>query len=333
MKPPEPSSAWRLYGTLIVLMPVWVVFPWVAGGSYAYLLPLAQLCGIYAIGATGLTLLMGFTGQVSLGHAGYYAIGAYGVAVAAGVWHWPVPVAIGVALGAGGVLAWATGAVILRLRGHYLALATLCLGVIIAEIINRSTITGGAAGLFDLPEITLFGLARGPVGKYYLIWGVLWLVMVAMVHLTASPVGRALRAIHHDEEAAAAVGIRVFEVKLKVFIGSSVLAGLAGVLYALVYTPSYLGPEEFHLMLSVLFLTMVVVGGMSSVWGGVVGAVLLTSMHEVITLAGEKAGLTQIARFEQLIYGLVLVLMMIYCPRGLAPSLDRWIPHRLRRPP
>jgi branched-chain amino acid transport system permease protein len=325
MKPPEPMPAHRLYRGPAVLLVLIVLLPLLARGAYAYLQPLAQLCALYAIIVTGLTLLMGFTGQVSLGHAGFYGFGAYVGAVLASAWHVPLWMAIPLALLAGGGLALITGFMILRLKGHHLALATLCLGVIVVEFINKAKITGGAAGLYDLPEITLFGwLKQNPLGKVYFLWAVAWLVVLWAVQLTASPVGRALQAIHNDEEAAAAMGIPVFKIKLKVFVMSGVLAALAGVLYAFVYTPSYLGPEEFGLMLSVMLVTMVVIGGMGSIWGGLTGAVVMTGLHEAITLAGEKLGFTEVSRFEQLIYGLLLVLALIFCPKGLVPALHGW---------
>jgi branched-chain amino acid transport system permease protein len=261
---------------------------------------------------------MGFTGQVSLGHAGFYGFGAYTAAVAATTFHLPVPLAVALALVAGGVVALGGGFMVLRLKGHHLALATLCLGVIIFEFINRSRITHGAEGLLDLPEITFFGLGKGSEpARFYFIWLIAWLVMLAAVHLTASPVGRALRAIHGDEEAAAALGVPVFGVKLKMFVASGMLAALAGVLYALVYSPSYLGPEEFSLMLSVMLVTMGVIGGMGGIWGGLIGAVVMTSLHEVIAAAGARLGSTDVSRYEQLAYGILLVAMLIFCPKGL----------------
>ena len=321
---PQPVLRRRLYLGLGVLLATVLLLPLATRGSFSYLLPLAQLCGIYAILATGLTLLMGYTGQISLGHAGLYGVGAYTAAVAAS-WHLPTALAVLLALLAGALLSWASGFMVLRLKGHHLALATLCLGVIITEFINRSKITHGAEGLLDLPEITFFGLVKGSApARFYFIWLIVWLVMLWAVHLTASPVGRALRAVHGDEDAAAALGVPVFAVKLKIFIASGVLAALAGVLYAFVYSPSYVGPEEFNLMLSVMLVTMSVVGGLGSVWGGLCGAVLLTSLHEIITTVGDKLGRTDISRYEQLIYGLLLVVMLVFCPKGLLPTLRRW---------
>ena len=326
---PEPIPWHRLYRGPLLLAAAILLAPLGARGGHAYLLPLAQLCGICAIIVTGLTLLMGFTGQVSLGHAGFYGFGAYVAAVAAVEFHLPAGLAVVLALLAGAALSMASGFMVLRLKGNHLALATLCLGVILSEFINRSKLTHGAEGILDLPEITLPGFGKAdPLGRFYLIWLVAWLVMLWGVHLTASPLGRALRAIHGDEAAAAALGVPGFALKLKVFVASGVLAALAGVLYAFVYTPSYLGPEEFSLMLSVMLVTMGVVGGMGSIWGGLVGAVAMTSLHEIILSAGGKLGITDVSRYEQLAYGVLLVLMLIFCPRGLVPGLRRWWPRR-----
>ena len=328
---PQPELWWRIYRGPLILMLGILLAPLFACGSYSYLLPLAQLCGIYTIIVTGLTLLMGYTGQISMGgggggggHAGFYGFGAYAAAIFTLQLHLPFWLAAPLAILAGGILAFLTGFMLLRLHGHHLALATLCLGVIITELISKSKITGGAAGLYDLPEFTLFGLTQGrAIGKYYLIWTAAWLVLLWAVNLTTSPVGRALKAIHGDEEAAKALGIPVFSIKLKVFVLSGMLAALAGVLYAFVYTPSYLGPEEFSLMFSITLITMVVLGGMGNIWGGLAGAITLTCLHECITLAGEKMGFTQMVRFEQLFFGTLLAVMLIYCPKGLAPAIQR----------
>jgi branched-chain amino acid transport system permease protein len=323
-RPPEPVSYLRLYCGPAALLAAILLTPLVARGAYAYLLPLAQLCAIYAIMVTGLTLLMGFTGQVSLGHAGFYGIGAYTAAVAVTSFHSPAWLAVGLALLAGALVALGAGFVVLRLKGHHLALATLCLGIIVAELINRSKLTHGAEGILDLPEITFFGLSKGSSPAQFLFIGlILWLVMLWAVNLTTSPVGRALKAIQGDEGAAAALGVPVAAVKLKIFVASAVLAALAGVLYALVYSPSYLGPEEFSLTLSIMLVTMTVVGGMGSIWGGLAGAVLMTSLHEIINTVGARCGSTDISRYEQLIYGLLLAAMLIFCPKGLVPAVHR----------
>ena len=235
-------------------------------------------------------------------------------------------------MAASALLSFVIGFSILRLKGHYLALATLCVGIIITEIINKASITGGAEGLYGLPEISMFGLLKsGPLAKVYFIWFVVLLVVFWAVNLTESPAGRALKAVHGDEDAAQSLGINVFAVKLKVFIASGVLAGLAGVLYAFVFSPAYLGPEEFSLMFSVMLLLMVVIGGMGSIWGGLGGAVLLTGLREVITLVSERFGSTDCSRFEELAFGIILVLIMIFSRDGLIPGLRRSTMRIVRR--
>lgn len=326
MKFPQPIAYGRLYLGPLVLLALIIVLPLLARGPYEYLLPLAQLCGVYAIIVTGLTLLMGFTGQVSLGHAGFFGLGAYAAAAAVYVYHVPLWLAIPIALLVGALVAFATGFSILRLKGHYLALATLCVGVIIYEVLKNLKFADGTADIYDLPEWSFFGLLPGhPLAKTYFIWFVVLLVVLWAVHLTESPVGRAWKAIQGDEDAALSLGINVFAMKLKVFVLSGVLAALAGVLYAFIYTPSYLGTESFDLMFSVRLLIMVVIGGLGSVWGGLVGAVLLTGLHEVITQVGEHIGSTDMAKYEQLIFGLLLILIIIFSRDGLIPGIRRGI--------
>ena len=325
MKFPQPISPARLYRGPLVLLVLILVLPFCARGTFSYLLPLIQLCGIYALIVTGLTLLMGFTGQVSLGHAGFYGLGAYTAAVAVSKFHAPLWLAILIALLAGALL-------VFRCRlphpaperalpgaGH-----ALCLGIIIYEVITKLEITGGDAGLDSLPEWQFFGLLpvirwRKPISSgASCCWCILW-----AVHLTESPVGRALRAIHGDEDAAASLGINAYAVKLKVFVLSGLLAAFAGVLYTFVFAEGYLGPEEFNLMFSVSLLIMVVIGGLGSVWGGLVGAVVLTGLHEVITQVGEHLGATDMAKYQQLLFGLILVLIVIFSRDGLIPGIGR----------
>ena len=324
MKHPSPKSYLQVYrGTILLLLAV-ALFAVVSRGRLSYLLNLAQLCAIYTIIATGLTLLMGYTGQVSLGHAGFYAIGAYAAALAVqrlglGLW---LALPLGVAAGAAAALL--TGFPLLRLRALYLALATLCVGLIVYELINRSAITGGAAGMYDLPKWTVFGLLnRGPMVQCLFMWLIAAAVLTWAVHLTESPVGRALRAIHSDEDAAESLGINAYSVKLKVFVASGALAALAGVVYAFIFSPNYLGPEEFGLMLSVQLVMMVVIGGMGSIWGAVAGSVILTCLRELISLVGEALRLSATGKVEQLIFGLILVLIMIFSPAGFIPGISK----------
>lgn len=323
MKFPQPMSYRRLYLGPLILALIVALLPLLATGRFEYLLPLAQLAGVYAIIVVGLTLLMGFTGQVSLGHAGFYGLGAYAAAIAVSSFHAPMWVALIAAIAAGGLLAFVTGFWILRLKGHYLALATLCVGVIVHEIINGLKLSDGTAEIYNLPALNPFGLLAGSdkAGVYF-VWFFAILAVLWAVHLTESPAGRSLKAIHGDEDAAESLGISAFAVKLKVFVASGVLAAFAGFLYAFSCTGGSLTTEPLELKISVALVTMVVIGGMGSIWGGLVGVIVMLGMREGINAFGVKIGVDT-ARYEELAFGLILVLIMLFSRDGLLPGLRR----------
>lgn len=334
-KYPRPKPLWRLYiGPVIMALAV-VLFPTVARGDHAYLLDLARLCGICVIIVCGLTLLMGYTGQVSLGHAGFYGLGAYIPAVLINSFHWPLIPAILAGILGTVIIGFLIGGSILRLKGNHLALATLAVGIIISQGISKFKITNGADGITGLPSITFFGLLSRPevrllgltidqsVLKLYFIWAVVVACVIWAIQLIDSPGGRSLRAIHGDESAAESLGINAFSLKVKVFAASCALAAVAGVLYAFVQSDGYLGPEEFGLMVNVQLVMMVVIGGMGSIWGSVAGGVLLTVLHELINMAGSVLGLSDTSRVEHLIFGILLGVILVLSPDGLIPGLKR----------
>jgi branched-chain amino acid transport system permease protein len=334
-KYPRPKPLWKLYiGPLIMLVAV-AIFPLAARGSYSYLLDLARLCGLYVIIVCGLTLLMGYTGQVSLGHAGFYALGAYIPAVLVTSFKWPIPAAIVVGILGTALISFLIGRSILRLHGNHLALATLCVGIIISEGLPKFAITGGAEGMFGLPQITLFGLLTRPevrllgvtlsreVLMYYLVWAVVTICIVWAIQLCESPTGRSLRAIEGDESAAESLGIDTFSLKTKIFVTSCVMAAIAGSLYAFVHCEGNLLPEEFGLMLNVQLVMMVVIGGMGSIWGSVAGGVILFALREVISLIGTAAHMADTSRIENLVFGVLLALILILSPKGLIPGLKK----------
>lgn len=332
---PQPRPPWKLYIGPAIMAAVVAAFPLVASGSYSYLVDLAGLCGIYVIIVCGLTLLMGYTGQVSLGHAGFYALGAYIPAVLVSSFKWPIPPAIAAGVVCTGIIGLLVGGSILRLKGNHLALATLCVGIIIAQGVSRFGITGGAEGIFGLPQITLFGMLDKPevrllgitfsreVLKLYVIWAVVTGCVTWAVGLSESPGGRSLRAIHGDEGAAESLGINTFAVKVKVFVASCVLAAVAGALYAFLHSGGTVLPEEFGLMLNVQLVMMVVIGGMGSIWGSVAGGVILTALHEIISLVGSAANLADTSRIEHTVFGIMLALILVLSPSGLIPGLKK----------
>ena len=322
MKFPKPMSYGRLYLGPIILTLLVIVMPLFARGKFEYLLPLAQLAGVYAIMVVGLTLLMGFTGQVSLGHAAFYGLGAYAAAIAVSQYHAPMWLALVLSILAGGLLAFVSGYWILRLKGHYLALATLCIGIIMYQIINGLKLSDGA-DIYGLQQVDPFGiLSRFQAGGVYFVWFFAIIVVLWAVHITESPAGRALKAIHGDEDAAESLGISAFSVKLKVFIASGVLAAFAGFLYAFSCSGGSLGTEVLGLPVSVTLVTMVVIGGMGSIWGGLVGVILMLGLREGINTVGLNMGIDT-GRYEELAFGLILVLIMMFSRDGLLPALRR----------
>lgn len=323
-KYPRPKPLWKLYIGPLAMLGVVALFPAIARGSHAYLLDLAATCGINVIIVCGLTLLMGYTGQISLGHAGFFALGAYIPAVLIDSCHWSLLPAVGVGVAATALIGLLIGGSILRLKGNHLALATLAVGMIIYQGISKFRITNGSDGITGLPQLSCFGLAlNSPVSKLYFIWGVVMVCIIWAIQLCDSPGGRSLRAIHGDESAASSLGINPFAVKVKVFVASCVLAAVAGVLHAFVLSDGYLEPEAFNLMFNVQLVMMVVIGGMGSIWGSVAGGVLLTALHELIGLVGQAMGLADTSRIEHLVFGILLGLVLILMPGGLIPGLKR----------
>lgn len=266
----------------------------------------------HAIIAVGLNLLLGYAGQISLGHAAFYGLAAYTSAIATTSFGLPVWAGGLIALALVSVVAFLIGIPTLKLSGHYLGMATLGFGVIVYIVFNESIeLTGGPSGFVGVPRLDLFGYTFwSDTSYYYLSCVVLALVILASLHLINSRVGRALRAIHTSEKAAQVCGVDIAKYKLLVFVLSAFYAGLAGVLYA--HYLSFVAPSSFSFMFSVVLVTMVVLGGMSSIWGAVAGAFFLTILPQFLHV---------FEKFEVLIFGSILVLCMIFLPQGLAGGL------------
>jgi branched-chain amino acid transport system permease protein len=296
-----------------------------------YFFQILILCGINVILAVSLNMVNGFTGQFSIGHAGFMAIGAYTSAVitmrvlpgaVAGLEAAHVPVvlveggALLVATLGGGALAalagWAVGLPSLRLRGDYLAIVTLGFGEIIRVIILNVDAIGGARGLSGVPNYTNF------------FWVGVWILAVVTVsyNLLRSTHGRAMLAIREDEIAAEALGVPTTRYKVTAFVVSAFFAGVAGSLYA--HYLSYLNPSTFTFIKSIEIITMIVLGGLGSVSGAILAAVVLTCLPEV---------LRPVKDFRMVLYSLLLIVLMITRPTGLLGTRElslRW-PWRRRR--
>ncbi|MEM7695510.1 MAG: branched-chain amino acid ABC transporter permease [Pseudomonadota bacterium] len=283
-----------------------------------FVLRIATLVFIFGVAAIGLNVLVGDAGQVSLGHAGFLGIGAYATAVG--------PAALGVhplLAGAAGVviagaLAFAVGRPVLRLKGHALAVATLGLGILIFMVLtNEAWLTGGPDGM-RVARAEVFGVRLRGAALWFIISSVV-LVLAALVAetLKASPTGRALRALHDSEVAAATAGIDVAAYKTVAFVVAAVYGAIAGVMLALF--EGFVTPDVAGFLTSIELVTMVVLGGMGSVLGAVAGAAILTALPQLLTIFQE---------YEHMMLGLVMMVVMIALRRGIVPSLVALWPQR-----
>jgi branched-chain amino acid transport system permease protein len=288
----------------------------------AYTYEVAILVGINAITCVGLNILIGYAGQISLGHAGFFGLGAYGSALLASRYGLSPLVTLPISTLLVGALAWLVGRPILRLRGHYLAMGTLGLGVIVSIVLaTEDRITGGPDGM-PVPPLSLFGFAvTGEKTWYWIVAAVLIASVWLAQNLIESPRGRALRALHGSEVAAGAVGIDAARHKLHAFVLSAVFAAFAGGLTA--HYAGFITPAKAAFLHSVELVTMVVFGGMASTFGAVVGAAVLTTLPQLLTALKE---------YEMVTLGAVMMLTMIVMPRGLVPTLEKAIDAARRKP-
>lgn len=297
---------------IVVLLPL--LFP------SAYYYRVAALVFVFALASIGLNLLMGFAGQVSLGHAGFMGIGAYAVAI--GPTHLGVPSWLSFIIGAtlSALVAFVVGRPILRLKGHYLAVATLGFGLLLAIVFtNEARFTGGPDGM-AVPRLVLFGSSvRGPQSWYWIIAASFLVGAVLALNLIESPTGRALRAIHDSEVAARVLGVDVAKAKLAVFIVSAIYASVAGSYLALLN--GHITPDVSGFLRSIELVAMVVLGGMGSIAGSLVGAALLVVLPQTLTFLHD---------YEHIALGLIVMAVMIFLRAGIVPTLARALD--LRRP-
>jgi branched-chain amino acid transport system permease protein len=280
--------------------------------SNSYHLQLLTFIGINTLLALGLNMLMGYAGQISLGHAAFYGIGAYTTAVLTVNLNWSPWLALPAALLLTALVAFLVAVPMLKLSGFYLGMGTLGFGMITFILIRQwSTVTGGDSGLVGIPSLSLgpFSLASGQA-YFYLVWVVVLISFLVCERLVDSRVGRALRAIHDGEHVAAAMGIDTSRLKTGVFVLSAIFAALAGFLYA--HLVSFISPNSFDFLVSVRLVTMVVIGGMASIWGSLLGAFLLSILPEWLHVFSD---------FEMVVYGLILMTIMIFLPQGLTRGL------------
>jgi branched-chain amino acid transport system permease protein len=278
-------------------------------------LGILNFIALHAIVVLGLNLFVGCAGQVSLGHAAFFGLGAYGSAILTTTFPLPPWAAIPCTAAAVAIVAVAIGIPTLRLSGHYLAMATLGFNVIVHNgLVQWDAVTGGPSGLSGIPPLGLLGVAvEGEVANYYLLWAAAMLALTLALNVVRSGIGRGLAALAEDETAAAALGVDVRRGKIAVFTVSAIFASLAGSLFA-----HYLGtitPDTFGIFASIDFVIMVVIGGMGSLWGSLAGAAVVTLLPHLL---GPLEG------YREMIYGGIVVAILLVLPRGPFAALAEW---------
>jgi len=290
-------------GALFVLPLIW---------SDPHFHHLMVLAGIYAILALGLSLFLGYAGQISLGHAAFFGIGAYTTAILTTRYAFPTFVAFWASAVTAACAAYLIGKPILKLKGYFLALATLGFGEIFLVIIRESTgLTGGVIGIFGIPWFSIAGFPFDTYLKqYYLTWGVLLGLFLYSKNLVRSKMGRAFLTVAASEDAASTVGINAAKIKIGVFVIGAAFAGFAGSLFACIMSTA--NPEAFSLNLSILIVMMVILGGMGNLYGPIFGAILLTWLIDI---------LGKYQTWSLPIYGVILILLLIFFPDGIGTRL------------
>lgn len=292
----------------IILVLFIALYPPTLGGMSAYKSGVLIFVGIYIILAASLDLLMGFAGQISVGHAAFFAIGAYVSGILTAKYGAPPLVGLIGGMALSGVVAWAVGRPVLALKEYYLAMATLALNeIIVTLIIGLQWLTGGASGLRDVPAFSVPGFSfDNHVHYYYLVWAIVLLVVASSVALVRSPFGRTLIAIHSDETAAKTFGIDCAAYKLRVYVLSALYASLAGSLFA--HYMGFLAPDDFGVMTSINILVMLYLGGVGTIYGPALGAIFLKLLPEFTY---------QFQDYELLLNGVILIVVLVFMPGGL----------------
>jgi branched-chain amino acid transport system permease protein len=327
---------------LIIAAIVIAIQLWVSATGTTFYLTQLTMSAYYTIVVIGLCMLMGYAGQISLGHAGFFAIGGYTAAALTtadmtalasnGFGKWCVKLGFilqskdlyganiaqcnpwlscAAAIVATILIAYIIGIPVLRLKGHYLAMATLGFGSIIYKIVLGTRVFGGADGISNVPSfplvpgLTVNGSIAQRIPNYYIAWFLVLLSALLMLNLVNSRAGRALRSIHGNEEAAEAMGVDAAKYKLSLFVISAVLASIAGIF--LTHFNGGIGPSEASIMKSVRYVAIVAVGGMANLWGTILAGVGLN----FLSLRG------YFGSFDEAVFGTILVLMMLFAPNGI----------------
>ena len=302
----------RRYSGILVLALTLAALPQVFPDNY-YVTVVLTAAALHAILAISLNLLMGYAGQISLGHAAFFGIGAYTSAILTTQHEWSPLLAMAAGMLLTAIIAFVIARPILRLKGHYLAMATLGFGIIVSIImVQAGKFTGGPDGMGDIPALQLFGWVIDSDLHWYIVMCSLLIVVVWLSNnLIDSRNGRALRALHGSEIAAELMGINTSAVKSAVFVLSALIASCAGSLFA--HQQSFISPDSFSFFFSIELVTMVVLGGLASTYGAILGALILTFLPELLVVFED---------YEVMVFGAILMATMIFMPQGLFVSAE-----------
>jgi branched-chain amino acid transport system permease protein len=297
----------ELLGILLFI----IIAPIIFNGSYA--LHLINIIGIYAITIIGLDLLVGLTGLISLGHAVFFAGAGYLTAYLNITMSLSPIVACVITILLISILAVVTGIPLLRLKGYFLALGTLGFGVVIYTLIKGISIIGGPNGLGGIPNFSIgFFEFKGDLSYFFLIWTTVLLVFLFVNNISNSRIGRALKAIHSDENTAMAFGIRVVSYKMIVYVISAAIAAISGVYYG--HYIQFVSPSQSSLATSVDLVVMLFLGGIGTVFGPILGTFIYQLIPEVLSTLHD---------YEVLFRGVLLLLVLLFFPKGLYPGIQR----------
>ena len=289
-----------------------------------YYITIGNFIGIYAIVAIGLALLIGYAGQVSMAQAAFFGIGGYTSAILTTQFSFNpwLALVLGALLAVG--VAGIIGIPLLKLEGHVLAVSTLALSIVVYTLfIELRPITGGYDGIGGIPCLSIGSLVfKSDFSYYYLIWAFVLLLFVLSSNIVNSRVGRALRSIHRffggSEMAAESLGISPTKYKVQIFMVSAAWASVAGSLYA--HWITFVNPEPFGIIISILMLIMVTIGGMGSLWGAIIGPCVIVISGELFRELVPRLVPGAVGEMEAIAYGLILILILIFMPRGLASA-------------
>lgn len=329
---------WRKLGLGLLVF----LYLWAPGYFAPATLLTLTLCGVYAVGAIGLNLLTGYAGQVSLGHAFFFGAGGYAAAYLGAQQGWPLLVYLPAAALIGFVVGAVIGPFALRLRGNYLVIVTLGL-VFLGEHLwkNWESVTGGghgtsvraaptSIGTWNFKDLTVFGVSyEKEQSLFWLVWAIVALCALVAKNLVRSRAGRAMQAVRDRDLSAEVIGVNLARYKVGAFAWSSAFAALSGALYGIV--TQRLETPIFNLFLSITFVAMVIIGGVGTIFGGVLGALLVIGGQRFISensslflfdplVIGSPgdSGYFSIGEFNNIVFGLFIVLFLLFEPRGLA---------------